>query len=154
MSRTARTRRGQAPDHLRNAVALGRDLNDRVQLCISLAHLAAHLAIDGHGPESLHCLTESAQVQEGIGGTGRVLTLAVAVTVHLACNRPELATSSLAGFDAQHVRRHPEPWVADALEFARARLDPVAVANTTIKASLTSVDDPIGELILRPTKVH
>jgi predicted ATPase/class 3 adenylate cyclase len=146
--------RDEALDHLRNAVALGRDLNDRVQLCISLAHLAAHPAIDGRGPESLHTLTESAQVQESIGGTGRVLTLAVAATVHLACNRPELATASLAGFDAQHVRRHPEPWVADALEFARARLDPVAVADATTRAGLASVDDLIGELVLRPANVH
>jgi tetratricopeptide (TPR) repeat protein len=146
--------RDEALDHLRNAVALGRDLNDRLELYVSLAHLAAHLAIDGRGQESLHALTESAQVQEGIGATGRVHTLAVGAAVHVACNRQELATASLAGFDAHSVRRHSEPWVADALEFARAGLDPIAVADATTKASLTSVDDLIGELILEPANVH
>jgi hypothetical protein len=74
-------------------------------------------------------------------------------TVHLACNRPDLATAALAGFDAQHVRRYPEPWVADAFEFARARLDPVAAETPPPKASRTSVDDLISELILRRANV-
>jgi hypothetical protein len=83
-----------------------------------------------------------------------VYTLGAAAVVHLPDDQTKLAIAALSGFDAHYTKSRLDPWVADAVNASRARLDPAAVAAATAMANASQVDDLIDELIIQPAEVE
>jgi predicted ATPase/DNA-binding SARP family transcriptional activator len=149
-----------ALEHLQDAVAVYRELDDPRQLAGLLVELAAQIAAVGRGTEALQLLAESSRLDEQIGRLpGRSHRLAVAAVVHLERGQPALAISALGAYDAHPVGDTRQPrsniggyvgWLVDAAETARARLDPTEVAAAKAAARHKSLDELIDELIIQP----
>jgi predicted ATPase/DNA-binding SARP family transcriptional activator len=140
----------EALGHLRNAVAIYRELDDPWQLTGALFQLATSATAD-HGSEGLRALAESAMLHAEIGPRrGRAVILAAAAIVHVTRSDTALATAALGAWDANLRRDELELSLAGAVERTRAQLDPKAVARANELARGKPVDQLIEDLVIRP----
>jgi predicted ATPase/class 3 adenylate cyclase len=153
-------RRGRDPaalDHLQEAAAVCRELDDPAQLSDILANLSAHQAALGQLAEAALSVVESAQLAVQIDrGQARWWPLAAAAVVHMARGHPALATRALGAFDAHTPRRAGVPgegwsfgFLAEAAAATRARLDAADIASAATAARRRRLDQLIDELIVR-----
>jgi len=151
---------------LEDAVALYRDLDDRLQLAEALVDLAAQEVTVGRADEALQALAESSRLDEQLGGlAGRSYRLAVAAAVHLARGHIGLSAAALGAYDAHPYAtegsREPQGrhadysgWFSQTVASTRAQLEPDAVAAASVAAHTKNVDQLIHELILQPAGDH
>jgi predicted ATPase/class 3 adenylate cyclase len=147
-----------ALDHLHDAAAITRELDDPGQLAHLLANLSALQTALGRGAEALESLAESAQLAEQVGqGARRSWPLAAAAVLHLARGQPAIATRALGAYDAHTPPRASTLGnvggyvgiLAEAISATRARLDAAKVATAATAARRQSLDQLIDELIIQ-----
>jgi predicted ATPase/class 3 adenylate cyclase len=150
-----------ALDHLKDAVAIARELDDPAQLSDLMANLCAHQVALGQPAEAMQSLMESAQLAgQANRGPGRSWPLAAAAVVHLARGDPALATRALGAYDGHtpptagvaRVVRGDFGILAEAIQATRARLDPADVAIAATAARRVRVDQLIDELVIQAAR--
>jgi predicted ATPase/DNA-binding SARP family transcriptional activator/class 3 adenylate cyclase len=147
-----------AVQFLQDAIALCRELDDRSQLAGLLVDLAALDAAMGQGSDALQALAESSQLDIQTGRLpGRSRRLAVAAVTYLARGEPAMSALALGAYDthpetdAMRARFHGNTgWLAEAVQAARARLDPTEITAAAATTRRKSLDELIDELIIQP----
>jgi predicted ATPase/class 3 adenylate cyclase len=153
-------RRGRdeaALDHLQEAAAISRQLDDPAQLSDLLANLAALQIALGRPSEALQALAESAHLAVQVDrGPGRFWPFGAAAVVHMARGHPAFATRALGAYDAHSPPMASVPRdlngyfgiLAEAVEATRARLDAADIATAATAARRRRLDHLIAELIV------
>jgi predicted ATPase len=153
-----RDRAQEALDHLQDAAAVSRELDDPAQLADVLANMSAQQIALGRSEEAEQTLVESARLLAQVHrGPGRCWPLAAAAVLHLARGEPALATRALGAYDAHtplHVSvpgeyRGYSGILAEAVDAARARLDEDDIATAAAAARRLRLDQLVDELILQ-----
>jgi hypothetical protein len=145
-----------ALDHLQDAVAICRDLDDPAQLAEFLVHLSVHQVALAQLAEAVQSVVESAQLARQIDrGQSRWWSLSAAAVVHMARGQPALATQALGASDAHTPSRAGVPgegwglgFLAEATAATRARLDAAKVASAAAAARRRRLDQLIDELVV------
>ena len=146
-----------ALDHLQDAAAIWRDLDDPAQLAEFLTHVSAHQIALGQLADAAQSLVESAQLAVQVNrGPVRFWSLLVAAALHMARGQPELATRALGAYDAHRPDLAEVPggvpifdFLAETAATTRAQLDPADVAAAARAARRERVDQLIDELIVQ-----
>jgi predicted ATPase/class 3 adenylate cyclase len=153
-----RGRDQEALDHLQDAAAISRELDDPGQLADVLANTSVQQLALGRSKEAQQTLVESARLLAQVHrGPGRCWPLAAAAVLHLARGEPALATRALGAYDAHTPPHMSVPGehrgysdiLVEAVDAARARLDAADITTATTAARRVRLDQLIDELIFQ-----
>ena len=147
--------------YLQEAAGLYRDLGDPARLAGMLGDLAAEQARLGQPREALQNLAAMARLAKETGRSADVpLILTIAAVIHAEGGDPALMLAAIAAYEAHPESRaaariDPRPTsvlhrLTDAVNAARAQVDPAELADATAAARRKGVSRLVDELILRP----
>jgi hypothetical protein len=156
-------RRGDDPAGLallEQAADLYRELDDPARLAGIMSDLTAEQARLGQLDEALVNLAQMARSVERAGRRPeRPFMLTTAAVIHGRGDDPDLALAAMAAYDAHPAlgadRLDPRPqspfaWIGPAINEARSRLDPAALAAATEAARRRTFAELVHDVILVP----